>query len=37
VKNKVPFTLRDTSLLGFVGDPLPKLICLLSPGRVRLE
>ena len=36
-KNKVPFTWHDTSLLGFLGDPLPKLICLLSPGRVRLE
>ena len=36
-KNKVPFTFGDTSLLGFLGDPLPKLICLLSPGRVRVE
>ena len=36
-KNKVPFTFDDTSLLGFLGDPLPKLICLLSPGRVRME
>ena len=25
VKNKIPFTLRDTSILGFLGDPLPKL------------
>jgi predicted ATP-grasp superfamily ATP-dependent carboligase len=36
-KNKVPFTWGDTSLLGFLGDPLPKLICLLSPHRVRIE
>jgi predicted ATP-grasp superfamily ATP-dependent carboligase len=36
-KDKVPFTLRDTSLLGFLGDPLPKLICWLSPQRVRME
>ena len=35
--NKVPFTFRDTSLLGFLGDPLPKLICMLSPQRVRLD
>lgn len=37
VKNKVPFTFSDTSLLGFFGDPLPKLICMLNPGRVRME
>lgn len=36
-KNKVPFTFGDTSLLGFLGDPLPKLICLLRPGQVRME
>ena len=36
-KNKVPFTFSDTSWLGFLGDPLPKLICLLNPGRVRME
>lgn len=37
VPNKVPFTWGDTSLLGFLGDPIPKLICLLSPRRVRIE
>lgn len=35
--DKVPFSLRDTSLLGFLGDPLPKLLRLLNPRRVRVE
>jgi predicted ATP-grasp superfamily ATP-dependent carboligase len=35
--DKIPFGLRDTSVMGFLGDPMPKLYYLLNRSKVHLE
>ncbi|WP_035563456.1 ATP-grasp domain-containing protein [Hymenobacter sp. IS2118] len=37
LRDKVRFTFGNTSLLSFLGDPLPKLFRLFRPGSVRVE